>query len=199
MASPNIRANQIANPQNPSTSRSIRPSHTPPPPRPLPAGVVDHGYRYPIAQRVHCLALIAEGFSHQDITRKTGVSQSSQSRIKKRAFKRGFRPEINPRILDSYVEDRPRTGRPKEITIKTEEALLKEVRADRAGREKSSEVLAYNQNISVSSALQILKKHGLTCVKPTRKPGLNLQQKKARLKFCLKHKDWTVKDWKRVI
>jgi hypothetical protein len=43
------------------------------------------------------------------------------------------------------------------------------------------------------------KKHGLTCVKPTQKPGLNSAQKKARLQFCLKHEDWTIEDWKRVI
>jgi hypothetical protein len=35
----------------------------------------------------------------------------------KKTFDRGFRPDIDPRILDSYVEDGRRTGRPKEIYL----------------------------------------------------------------------------------
>jgi transposase len=97
------------------------------------------------------------------------------------------------------VVDGPRSGRPKEITIETEQCLLNSVRANRAGREKSSEVLAYECGISSVSALRILHKYGLNSVKPTQKPGLNPIQQKARLQFCLEHQYWTLKDWKRVI
>jgi hypothetical protein len=31
------------------------------------------------------------------------------------------------------------------------------------------------------------------------KPGLNEENKKLRLKWCLEHKDWTLEDWKNVI
>jgi Transposase len=119
--------------------------------------------------------------------------------MKKKAFERGFRPDQDPRILDYYVVDGPRSGRPKEITIETEQCLLNSVRANRAGREKSSEVLAYECGISSVSALRILHKYGLNSVKPTQKPGLNPIQQKARLQFCLEHQYWTLKDWKRVI
>jgi len=168
-------------------------------PRPLPQSVVDHGYRYSIAQRVQCLTLQAEGFSWKDIEVKTGVKQSAQSTIKKRAFQRGFRPEQDPRILEYYVEDGARSGRPKEIAPEVEQRLLDSNSADRSGREKSSEVLAYECGISRSSALRILHKHNLSSVKPTRKPGLNLHQRAARLAFCLAHQYWTLEDWKRVI
>jgi transposase len=93
--------------------------------------------------------------------------------MKKKAFERGFRPDQDPRILDYYVVDGPRSGRPKEITVETEQCLLNSVRANRAGREKSSEVLAYECGISSISALRILHKYGLNSVKPTQKPGLN--------------------------
>jgi Transposase len=77
--------------------------------------------------------------------------------------------------------------------------LIDSVKLDRAGREKSSEVLAYNHTIGCLSALRILYSHGLSKVKPTRKPGLNAVQRASRLGFCLDHKDWTIEDWKRVI
>jgi hypothetical protein len=112
------------------------------PPRPLPQGVVDHGYRYTLVQRVHYLILLTEGYSVVDIEKKTGVSERSQRAIRKKAYDRGFRPEEDPRILESYVIDGVKSGRPKEILKDKEEALLTAVRSDRSEREKSSEVLA---------------------------------------------------------
>src|SRR5947207_4517431 len=126
-------------------------------PRPLPQGVVDHGHRYTLVQRVHCLVLVTEGYSVAEIEKKTGVSERSQRAIRKKAYDRGFRPEEDPRILESYVIDGVKSGRPKEILKDKEEALLAAVRSDRSGREKSSEVLAYEQGISQSSALRILQ------------------------------------------
>lgn len=41
------------------------------------------------------------------------------------------------------------------------------VRKSRAGKEKSSEVLAYELGISYSSVLRMLHKEGMTNVKPT--------------------------------
>ena len=167
--------------------------------RPLLQDVVDHGHRYTIVQRVQSLKLTVEGFSYRDIEARTGVKKSTQIRIKQRAFERGFQPKVDRRILEHYVADAPKSGRPKQIGLDIEQKLLQSVRADKAGREKSSEVLAFECGISRSSALPILKKYGLTRVKPTRKPGLNPVQRAARLAFCLDHKDWTLEDWQRVI
>ncbi|NJO32579.1 MAG: hypothetical protein HC869_05015 [Rhodospirillales bacterium] len=119
--------------------------------------------------------------------------------MKQRAFARGFDPARNPQVLEEYVKDGHRSGRPKEISITTESELLKSVRKDHSGREKSADFLAYERNISCSSALRILHKNSLRNVKPTRKPGLNTQQRAARLAFALEHYDWTLEDWKRVI
>jgi hypothetical protein len=125
------------------------------------------------AARIHALALLSEGFKHAYITQRKGLSDRALSRLKKKAFERGFWPEDDPRILEDYVVDAPCSGRPKEITQEKEQALLDSVRKNRAGREKSSEVLAYEQNISLQSALRILKKHNLRPVKTTKKPGLS--------------------------
>jgi transposase len=56
------------------------------------------------------------------------------------------------------------------------------VRVNRAGREKSSEVLAYELGISYSSVLRMLHKEGMTNVKPTTKPGLTVTMRMIRFK-----------------
>jgi len=122
--------------------------------------------------------------SPAEVEKRTNVKERTQRNIKKRAFERGFRPDIDPRILECYVIDGERPGRPKEISEEVEEGLLANVRNDRAGRSKSSEVLAYEANISNSSALRILHKHGFHSVKPTTKCGLTPAMLRARLAEC---------------
>jgi hypothetical protein len=56
-----------------------------------------------------------------------------------------------------YAEDAKRSGRPKEIIPEKEKAIIESVSKDRNGREKSSEILAYEASISHSSVLRILK------------------------------------------
>jgi NADH:ubiquinone oxidoreductase subunit 3 (subunit A) len=89
-----------------------------------------------------------EGFLSRDIEKRTGIKQSAQSRIKKRAFACGYPPEQDPQILSQYIEDAPRSGRPKQVSPATEQQLIKIVRMNRSEREKSSEVLAYECGIS---------------------------------------------------
>jgi hypothetical protein len=77
-----------------------------------------------------------------EIERRTGIKQSQQSYIKKKAHDRGFRPDVNPQIFKYYVEDGLRTGRPKVIISEIEQQMLKSIRADKVGQEKLSKVLA---------------------------------------------------------
>jgi hypothetical protein len=125
-----------------------------PPARPLPQGVKDSGHRYTLAQRIQCLTLVVEGFAPAYIKEKTGVSERSQRAIRKKAYDRGFDPNKDSRILESYVIDGARSGRPKETEKEKEEEILLAVRSDRSGREKSSEVLTYEAGISRSSAFE---------------------------------------------
>jgi transposase len=168
-------------------------------PRPLPQDAVDHGARYSIAQKIQALTLISSGFTTKHAAKVTGMSERTVLRVRQTAFQRGFEPEKNPRILEAYVTDAPRSGRPKAITEAAEQKLLANVRADRNSREKSSEYLAYELNISRRSVINILAKHGLKCVKPTRKPGLTDKMQADRLQFALAHAHWTLDDWKNVI
>jgi hypothetical protein len=123
------------------------------PPRSQSRDTKVYGHRYSPVQRAQCLTLLVEGFSHSEIEKKTGIKQSTQINIKKKAFARGFAPEQDSRIFERYVEDGARSSRLKEISPVTEQRLLDTVKIDRADREKSSEVLTYNYQISRSSAL----------------------------------------------
>jgi hypothetical protein len=103
-----------------------------PPPRPLPQDAIDRGHRYTLAQRIQCLTLLAEGFSAATVEERTGVKEGQQRNIRKKAFDRGFRPEKDPRILESYVVDGERSGRPPETNADKEGALLASIRDSRA-------------------------------------------------------------------
>ena len=166
--------------------------------RPLPETAVDRAH-YSVARRAQCLTLQTLGLSKTEINRLCSIPPRSQDNLWRKAKSRGFNSTISTFVLESYLEDSTRSGRLKEIGIEVEDAVLANVRADKAGREKSSEVLTYKAGISLSSALRILKKHGLRAVKLTRKPGLTKIQKAARLQFCLNHVTWTLEDWKKVI
>jgi hypothetical protein len=87
-----------------------------PPPPPLPEGVIDHGNRYTLIQRIHCLILMTEGLWPAEIERKTGVKPRSQRAIKKKAQDRGYNPGKDSRILESYIINDVRSGRPRVIS-----------------------------------------------------------------------------------
>lgn len=159
----------------------------------------DHGTRYSIPQRVQALTLISLGWQIPDIEASLKIPQRTLRRIKQKAEERGYNPAVDCRILLHHVEDGRAGGRKKEIQPNTEQHLLNLVALDRAGREKSSDVLAYETGISRSSALRILHRYGLNSVKPTRKPGLTKAQRLARLEWCKAHQHWSLEDWKNVI
>jgi transposase len=127
------------------------------------------------------------------------LSDSTVRNIITKGKNRGYNPTENLRIKLEFIEDGKRSGRPKEISEATEQAVISSVTKDRNGREKSSEILAFEAGISHSSVLRILHKHGLVIAKPSWKPGLTEAAKAKRLRFCLDHQYWTLEDWKAVI
>jgi transposase len=157
-----------------------------------------NGY-HPIELRIQILGLISWGVEAKDIATKLEVPIRSIRKMIQRAKDRGFNPGSCERIRMEYAEDAKRSGRPKEITPEKEKAIIESVSKDRNGREKSSEILAYEAGISHSSVLRILKRNGFVIAKPSWKPGLTEAAKAKRLKFCLDHQHWTLDDWKNVI
>lgn len=95
----------------------------PPPPkrknnpsiRPLPADKAsnDRGTRYPIGLRAQALTLHSIGFHAHDVSRISGIPIRTVYGIVKKARERGYDPRVDPRILDYYVIDGFKAGRPK--------------------------------------------------------------------------------------
>jgi transposase len=84
------------------------------------------------------------------------------------------------------------------------ESIVKKVRRDRYGREKSCADLAGDLSregvdISATTVWRVLKSAGYNKTKPTRKPGLTKKMKEERLAWCRTHEHWTLDDWKNVI
>ena len=54
-------------------------------------------------------------------------------------------------------------------------------------------------SLSTQTIHRGLKKQGMKAIKKPKKPYLRPHHKRMRMEFAKKYKDWTVKDWKRVI
>lgn len=156
---------------------------------------------YQIASRSQILSLLAVGFEHRQIFEYTGVMPDTQKVWWKKALSRGFNPHARPLlILDIYVEDGKRTGRPSKMQDEQEE-VLGMVCKDRQGRELLLEQIAerLGNRISAATVWKILHEAGLNKMKPTRKPGLSESMRKAWLEWCLAYQSWSLEDWKHVI
>jgi transposase len=149
--------------------------------------------------RAQVLTLWAIGWPNTKISRSLALPPKTVRNMIEKGKDRGYNPTRSLRVEAKFVEDGKRTGRPKEISEVTEQAILASISKDRNGREKSSEILAYEAGISHSSVLRILHKHGFVIVKPSMKPGLTEAARLKRLKFCRDHEAWGLEEWKAVI
>lgn len=117
-----------------------------------------------------------------------------------KAITRCLNPDENKMILNYHIEDGKRTGRPNMQTEEIVEDVLSKVRRDRFAREKTCAQIASDVGgVSYITVWRILRAYRYRKAKPTRKPGLTDEMKRARLRLALDHKDWTIEDWKKVI
>jgi hypothetical protein len=120
------------------------------------------------------------------------------------ATERGYNPTESLKLLLSYVEDAPRTGRPVKATEEIKQQVKEVVSRNSSTRQWSTQAIANaiqtaTFKISAKTIWNILHSLGFSPCKPTYKPGLTKEAKAVRLKWCLEHKDWTLEDWKNVI
>ncbi|KAK2020928.1 hypothetical protein LX32DRAFT_668932 [Colletotrichum zoysiae] len=103
-----------------------------------------------------------------------GLTKSTVNRIVARAKKHGFDPSAPSFILlPKYINDAPRTSRPKKATPSIADLVIQKVCRNRYSREKTY--------ISASTVYRILQQTGFRKTKPTRKPGLLNRIKQERL------------------
>ncbi|KAG6221158.1 hypothetical protein E4U26_006148 [Claviceps purpurea] len=116
-----------------------------------------------IATRTSVLTLKAYGISTKEVASITGISVRTVNKIFANAVSRGFNPEDRPmKINNRFVEDAPKSGRPKKQTPEVKEIVLSKVRDDCYGREKTCANLAgdlceLGYNISRHTVWRILR------------------------------------------
>ena len=147
-----------------------------------------------VGERIQALVLTEYGVPIPEITEPTTVSRRTIFDLKKKARERGYNPVISTVIKEEYVQDAPRSGRPKVITEDKEEEVLAIVSKDRNGREKNLETIALEAALSAMSVWRILRKRGYNKRKPSFKPGLTPSIKAIRLQWAKDHQHWTLED-----
>jgi hypothetical protein len=154
---------------------------------------------FDLATRAQALTLKSLGFPNAEIERITGIKPRTLRDLYQKALSRGFDPNT-PKILDSYIEDAPRSGRPTLQTPRKTAKLEKLITKNRSTREMNTIQLGAELGISGTTVWRILR-NGLKMrkTKPTRKPGLQKWMREERLQWCLDHQHWTLEDWKNVI
>lgn len=112
-------------------------------------------------------------------------------------------PNQSKKLLISYVEDAPRSGRATNAIPETEEVVVATLSKNSTTRAYSTAMIAAKlpptHKVSRRTVHRILARRAYRNVKPTMKPGLNAKAKLARLTFAMDHADWTVEDWKNII
>jgi transposase len=161
--------------------------------------------------RIQALALLEAGIKMDRIIEITKISRSQIYRYRKKAKEAGYVGENDLRLKIEYIDDRKRkwkaSSKGLKMTPEVIEAVTTCVTRNSTTRQYSCSQIAYQVNtklpaekqISPSTVYRILKKEGYSQYKQTVKPGLNKAAKKKRLEWYLKHKDWTLDDWKNVI
>jgi hypothetical protein len=71
--------------------------------------------------------MLENGIPIDKISSDTGYHRRTIFKIQQKARSRGFDPSKDSRILLAYVEDAPRSGRPKKTTPEVEEEVVKAI------------------------------------------------------------------------
>lgn len=139
--------------------------------------------KYDIATSTTAVMITVFGIEPRHISNWTGIPTEIVEAIYNRAVERGFDPlKRNFTLIDAYVADASRSGRPSKQTSELQTAVLAEVRRDRYGCENTCDDIASELlDVSATTVWRVLRSACLNKTKPTRKPGLTDQMRTDRL------------------
>jgi len=149
--------------------------------------------------RIQCLVLLEYGVPIDIVHRIIGVEKASIYRFRRIAIERGYDPKKSSKILLSYLQDAPKSGRPTVYTQEVVEKVIANVCKSVEGRCNIIATIGHSIRISATSVQRILQRNRFHKVKRTMKPRLTEAMKEARLQFALRFEDWTLEMWKAVI
>ncbi len=111
------------------------------------------------------------------------------SELKRKTRSREYDSKISRMLKLEYVTDASRSDRFSKITSIVETIILINVRVDKNEREKCFARLSYEHEVSSITILRVLKRNEFRSCKSIMKLDLNAIMMKARLQFCLRHKN----------
>jgi len=142
--------------------------------------------KVPIPARWDIVIKRSSGLSGQQVSLLVGRSKSTCNEIYAKWKKTGD------------VADRPRSGRPKEITSKIENTLIEKITAH--PEFSLNQLIEETQvNICKTSAWRVLENNGFRSMTSQRKWCLNKEQKAKRVQWAEKYKDMPDEFWHRVV
>jgi transposase len=143
-----------------------------------------------LATRGSIKILSEEGYSSRKIAKRLAVAYSTVNYTLRRFKSTGKHNNL------------PRSGRPKSTTARIDKKIVNLIeRSNEPSASKVAKMLADMNltGISPRTVQRRLNKANLYGRAPLKKPLLTKKHIKARLEFGLKHQEWTVDDWKRVL
>jgi transposase len=139
------------------------------------------------AQKENILSLASNGLSTCHIASKLGIGRSTISRVLQ---------ELQPcRQVSSG-------GHPSKLSPTDKRSVLTQITT---GKAANAVQVTRHINTIISHPVcpqtvrNVLKQHSFKAVTKKKKPLLTAVHRKKRLAFALKHREWTVEDWKRVM
>jgi transposase len=143
----------------------------------------------PIPQEIRnsIIALLDSGLSSRETATRMGVSHTTVNRVRAEA-----RPTAQKR----------QSGRPAKLKATDKRMLVRMITSGNVGTAaQATQELNNNTNAGVSAytVRRALKEVGMKAMVKEKKPRLLPRHIRERLDFALRHRYWTVEDWKRVI
>lgn len=145
---------------------------------------------YPVAFRESVVDALRKGRSQAQTARDFNISRQLVS-LWNRKYK-----------INLHVENKPRSGRPRKTTAKQDRLIIRKSKADPKLTSMAIHTdLKENHGIQVhvSTVKRRLAEAGLHGRRPSKKPLISAKNRKARLAFARKHKDWTQQQWSKVL
>jgi hypothetical protein len=144
---------------------------------------------FDVGTRLQALTLAEHDIAVKIVQAVIEMTTRIISELKRKARSREYDSKISPVLKLEYVTDASRLDRFSKVTSIVETVILINVRADRNEREKCSARLSYEHEISSITILRVLKRNEFRSCKSIMKLDLNAVMMKARLQFCLRHKN----------
>jgi transposase len=146
--------------------------------------------RHDIGTRLQALCLFENKVLVLQIKEITGIATSQIYSIRKTVIARGYDLVVSKKLLLSYVEDAPRSGRPPKVIEDIKKQVVEVVTKNLITRQITTQTIANKINELVTASItisarivwNILYSLGYSLYKPTYKPGLILEAKVVRLK-----------------